>query len=220
MNTETELAPIPAPPAELACMSAAERINLHYRLANDNWKAALEHALLCGWELACQKNRVGWGGWRKWVKENLDFSKDTADRLIGFYEAKIGAERKRIGLALENDISPKEFESACGGTEVKSVTAAMIESGVLKSHSDNWGGDRPGAGRPSKAATATADLELHRKETLHELGEHLAVLGRATGPGGGCVLLSLADLQTLKKELSELLGRVEEMIQSKLPESR
>ncbi len=181
MNTETELAPIPAPPAELACMSAAERINLHYRLANDNWKAAMEHALLCGWELACQKNRVGWGGWRKWVKDNLDFSKDTADRLIGFYEAKIGAERKRIGLALDNDISPKEFEAACGGTEVKSVTAAMIESGVLKSHSDNWGGDRRAAaaangnrvGRPPETADRNkirADA-IFSKERIGELAD-------------------------------------------------
>ena len=163
MTENAEL--LPAEP-DLDALDAAGRINYHYRAALDNYQAAHEHALRCGWELACQKNRVGWGGWRKWIKENLEFSNDTADRLVAFYEEKIGTARKRIGLAVENKITPDELEAATAGLSGKSVTAAMIEAGV-RTRSTNWGGAREGSGRPpllpTDPATGTvAPNGLHR----------------------------------------------------------
>ncbi len=140
----TENAELLPPQPDPDALDVAGRINYHYRAALDNYQAAHEHALRCGWELAIQKDRIGWGGWRKWIKENLEFSKDTADRLIAFYEDKIGTERKRIGIALINDLTAKELEAATAGLSGKSVTAAMIEAGV-RTRSTNWGGDRSAA---------------------------------------------------------------------------
>lgn len=128
-----------APPG----MTAAERINYHYQHAERHFSDGMAHALQCGWELSRQKAGIGWGRWKKWVKENLSFSLDRADRLIALYDAKIGAERERENIAPENPISKAEVEAVLGRTAGQSVTAVMIGEGIRSgSRSANWGGDR------------------------------------------------------------------------------
>lgn len=158
---------------DLPGMTPAERINYHYQHAERHFSDGMAHALQCGWELSRQKAGIGWGRWKKWVKENLSFSLDRADRLIALYDAKLGAERERIGVAPEWPPSKAEVEAVLGRTAGQSVTAVMIGEGIRSgSHSANWGGDRREAaaangkrvGRPASSLPEgdAAETGLHK----------------------------------------------------------
>lgn len=55
----------------------ASEANRHYRAARRAWKHYLDHAKTCGDALRELRLYV-WSGWKKWVRENLDFSYETA----------------------------------------------------------------------------------------------------------------------------------------------
>lgn len=202
-----------APPG----MSAAERINYHHQHAERHFSDGMAHALQCGWELSRQKSIIGWGRWKKWVKANLSFSLDRADRLIELYDAKIGAERERVGIAPENPISKAEIDSVLGRTAGQSVTAVMIGEGIIAKRAAKWGGAREGAGRKTTSALPKLSPDECRSEALHAIGPHLDALHDALARGGDADFLSLADLQDLETALRALVQRAADRIAAKLP---
>lgn len=210
------LVAMPVPGAEL---DRADRVNFFHRLSREAGIVAIRAAIAAGVELLEAKAEHA-GGFQSWVKAKCTFGLSTAYKYMTVAEKTLT--ESRLPALLEGTDTDREnaIEEAATSTDSRTLTDLYTDLGIVKRTPSKMGGARPGAGRPPKAATETSDLETHRKETLHELGVHLAVLDRATGPGGGAVLLPLAALKSLKDELKTLLGRVDEMIKSKLPKGR
>ena len=132
---------------------AAERVRFHLSHARVAGRVALAHIIEAGRELTLQKQLLGYGSWAAWCDNNLEISQKTADRYIETFQKTIGVARLEQGVALDKKILKKELEAATVGMEEKTVRQAMIEIGVIKSHS-SWGGKRDGAGRKAKDAAA------------------------------------------------------------------
>ena len=49
----------------------AERISFHIGMGQHHGRMALAHLILAGWELAQQKNVLGYGGWKDWCKKDF-----------------------------------------------------------------------------------------------------------------------------------------------------
>lgn len=118
-----------------------ERVRWHLSQSYSFGRMSLAHYLLAGWELRCQKARMGWGGWREWCAANLGFSYKTADNYISFFEATVGEARRAVGLAPENEVTDSELDAATVGMDGKTVYQAMAELKIVKRNGD-WGGDR------------------------------------------------------------------------------
>lgn len=136
----------------------SERIAFHVGMAQHHGRAAIAHLILAGWELACQKQTIGYGGWVSWCEKNLQITRFTADRYIQFYQATVGVARNLSATLLAKKPTQKELSAATVGMEQKSATRAMIDIGVIK-RSEKWGGKRDGAGCKAKAEDVAAELE-------------------------------------------------------------
>ena len=148
----------------LADGHAAERIRRHLAAADILGRISLAHAVAAGWELACQKARIGWGGWGRWCRQELGFSQDTAERYIALFRETVGAAREAIGFADESPLTRDEVEKATAGMEDKTATGAMVALGIIR-RDPNRGGDRrkeaaangKKVGRPAKNPDLSED---------------------------------------------------------------
>ena len=128
----------------------SERIKFHIGMSQHHGRIALAHLIVAGWELANQKQSLGYGGWAAWCEKELTISKDTADRYIQFFAKTIGNTRATSGIPLAKRLTNKDLERATIGMEEKSARAAMIDIGIIKPTAGR-GGKREGAGRKPKA---------------------------------------------------------------------
>ena len=132
---------------------AAERVRFHLSHARVAGRVALAHIIEAGRELAHQKQLLGYGQWNDWCDNNIEISRQTADKYIETFQKTVGVQRAAQQIPLDKKILKKELEAATIGMEEKTVRQAMIEIGVIKSHA-SWGGKRDGAGRKAKDAAA------------------------------------------------------------------
>ena len=132
---------------------AAERVRFHLSHARVAGRVALAHIIEAGRELALQKQLLGYGQWNDWCDNNIEISRQTADKYIETFQKTVGVQRAAQQIPLDKKILKKELEAATVGMEEKTVRQAMIEIGVIKSHA-SWGGKRDGAERKAKDAAA------------------------------------------------------------------
>ena len=146
----------------LADGHAAERVRLHLAAALELGRRSIAHAVAAGWELACQKALLGYGGWGRWCRQELGFSQDTADRYIELFRKTVGAARAVAGIAEESTLTRDEVEKATVAVDAATVTGAMIALNIVK-RNGKWGGVREGSGRPAKdPAPPPPDVAAHR----------------------------------------------------------
>jgi len=134
---------------------AAERIRFHLSQAKSAATAALKHIIEAGWELAQQKQLLGYGQWNAWCEQKLSIERHTADRYILAFQKTVGAARAAQRVPLDAKLLKKELDAATEGMEEKTVRQAMIEIGVIKPAAGH-GGKREGAGRPAELPTPSA----------------------------------------------------------------
>lgn len=193
---------------ECESTDAVERVRFHLDEAKKHGRCAIAHIIEAGRELALQKQMLGYGQWRAWCNDSLDISHDTADRYIATFQKTIGAARLEQGVALDKKILKKELEAATVGMEEKTVRQAMIEIGVIRSHS-SWGGKREGAGR--KAADAAADEAAALDEVANspalliaEIREPIATVYKAWRERDVFARIDMGDLAVVTASLNEL----------------
>ena len=208
----------------------SERIAFHVGMAQHHGRAAIAHLILAGWELACQKQTIGYGGWNDWCEKNLQIVRITADRYIQFYQATVGAARNLSATPLAKKPTQKELSAATVGMEQKSATRAMIDIGVIK-RSEKWGGANRGQGRKAKGEEGGVEAEVAaekaaseasiRAELSAEEGRDLVkkLAGWALGADDGFGALSDGELARVVKTLKQVLARAEE-IQSAREDAR
>ena len=201
---------VEALPAFEECTSndAAERVRFHISQARVAGRIALAHIIEAGRELVIQKQLLGYGQWKTWCEGNLSVSLDTADRYIATFQKTIGAARLEQGVAIDKKILKKELEAATVGMEEKTVRQAMIELGVIKSHS-SWGGKRKGAGRKAKdeAADEAAALdEVANSPALliAAIREPIATVYKAWRERDVFARIDMSDLAVVAASLNEL----------------
>ena len=141
-NDKNEVEVLPAL-VEPDYADAAERIRFHLSRARVAADVALKHIIEAGWELAKQKQLLGYGQWCEWCKEKLDISQQTADKYIATFQKTVGAARAEQSIGLDKKLLKKELDAATVGMEGKTVRQAMIEIGVIKVNEEKkWGGSR------------------------------------------------------------------------------
>lgn len=180
-NIPVHITPEVMPPLgdieEPKCNTPGERINYHVGMAQHHGRQALAHLILAGWELAKQKQAIGYGGWNEWCDKNLQISKATADRYVQFFHKTVGEARKAAEKPVAKKPTLKELAAATVGMEQKSATRAMIDLGVIKriknEDGNSWGGAGRGQGRKPKGEAATAEEEV---VALDEIKDTPAVL--------------------------------------------
>ena len=159
MNTMPEL-------AESDSADAAERIRFHIHEAQAHGRCAIAHIIEAGWELALQKQLMGFGQWNAWCEEKLSVSRRTADKYIDAYQRTVGAFRASQRIPLDKKLLKKELEAATVGMEEKTARQAMIEMGIVKPTAGH-GGKREGAGRKASGDSVAAQLDaIAKNETL------------------------------------------------------
>lgn len=131
---------------EPPCADAAKRVKFHLSKARVAANIAMRHIIEAGWELAKQKQVLGYGQWRQWCEENVELSHVTADRYIAMFAKTVGVQRAAQSIGLEPKLLKKELDAATAGLEDKTVRQAMIGLGIVKAPA-GWGGERAGAGR-------------------------------------------------------------------------
>lgn len=117
-----------------------ERISYHISMGQYHGRVAFAHLILAGWELAVQKQAIGYGGWAAWCAGNLHISSKTADRYVLLYQKTVGAARSEAAIPLAKRVTSKELEAATVGMEGKSATRVMVDLEIIKR--EDWGGDR------------------------------------------------------------------------------
>ena len=147
----------------------AESVNFDLCMAKKHGALTLAYLARAGWKLACEKQALQHGEWKKWCKEEVAISWDTADRYIKFYYSTVGEHLRAQGTAhrLVENLTDKMIEEATAGLESKTATGAMIELGIVK-RPPGWGGEREGAGRTAAAAAAVSGdgLDMGDSATL------------------------------------------------------
>ena len=157
----------------------AERISFHIGMGQHHGRMALAHLILAGWELAQQKEALGYGGWRAWCKKELNYTHRTAERYIDFFFGTVGAFRTERQIPFAKRITNAELSMATVGMEEKSFRQAMIDLKIIKPNPKHGGDRREKAaenghrvGRPPENAP-TAEEEVM---TLDEIKDTPAVL--------------------------------------------
>ncbi len=141
----------------------AESVKFDLVMAKRHGALTLAYLARAGWKLACEKQALSHGEWEKWCREQVGYSKDTADRYIKFYYSTVGEHLRAQGTAhrLVENLTDAMIEEATAGLESKTATGAMIELGIVKRPA-GWGGAREGAGRTPEVLpklTATQEAE-------------------------------------------------------------
>ena len=193
---------------ECESKDAAERVRFHLSQARVAGRVALAHIIEAGRELAIQKQLLGYGQWNAWCDSNLEISRLTADKYIDTFQRTIGVQRIAQGVSLDKKILKKELEAATVGMEEKTVRQAMIEIGVIKSHS-SWGGKREGAGR--KAADEAADEQAALDEVANSpalliaaIREPISTVYKAWRERDVFARIDMSDLAVVAASLNEL----------------
>ena len=143
---EPEVMPTTYAYEEPTCADAAERVKFHLSRARVSADVAMRHIIEAGWELAKQKQVLGYGQWNAWCEQNVGISRFTADRYIAMFAKTVGVQRAAQSIGLEPKLLKKELDAATEGLEDKTVRQAMIGLGIVK-RPEGWGGERAGAGR-------------------------------------------------------------------------
>ena len=153
-------------PIEPKSADAAERIRFHIHEAQAHGRCAIAHIIEAGWELALQKQVLGYGQWSAWCEEKLSIARPTADRYIAAFQRTVGALRASQRIPLDKKLLKKELEAATVGMEEKTARQAMIEMGIVKPTAGH-GGKREGAGRKASGDSVAAQLdEIAKNEML------------------------------------------------------
>ena len=174
--TPTVVEPLPVF-EECQSANAAERVQFHLAHARVAGRVALAHIIEAGRELALQKQLLGFGSWNDWCDNNLEISRQTADKYIETFQRTVGAARIEQGVSLDKKILKKELEAATVGMEEKTVRQAMIEIGVIKP-AGSWGGARAGAGR--KAASEPLPQTSAAENAKAIWAEVMRMIGKKT----------------------------------------
>lgn len=214
-NDKNEVEVLPAL-VEPDYADAAERIRFHLSRARVAADVALKHIIEAGWELAKQKQILGYGQWSAWCKEKLCISQDSADRYIATFQKTVGAARAEQSISLDKKLLKKELDAATEGLEEKTVRQAMIEIGVIR-RPDGWGGKREDAGRKPKDVAEELKKVAENEtiiwaaskgalDTLVRLDAERDLFHRLTDEHLATVAGLLADLS--KKANKSLKGRV------------
>jgi len=193
---------------ECESKDAAERVRFHLSQARVAGRVALAHIIEAGRELAIQKQLLGYGQWSNWCDGNLDITQRTADKYIETFQRTIGVQRTAQGVSLDKKILKKELEAATVGMEEKTVRQAMIEIGVIKSHS-SWGGKRDGAGRKAKDAAADEAAALDEVANspallIAAIREPIATVYKAWRERDVFAKIDMSDLALVTASLQEL----------------
>lgn len=163
-----EVVPVGYSYTEPTSNDPAERIKYHLSQARVAANVAMRHIIEAGWELAKQKQFLGYGQWVAWCEQNIQISRQTADKYIDAFRKTVGAQRAKQSVGLEAKLLKKELDAATVGMEEKTVRQAMLELGVIKP-TPGYGGAREGAGRKPKSEEATVGEkldEIANNETL------------------------------------------------------
>ena len=145
--------------------SPAEQANaLHSSFLHSAVSAKIR-AIQCGWVLAVQRERIGYGQWLNWIENNLDFAERTVRKYIDTYDSTVGAYRaqQRRPLPLSVEPTMEEITEATKVTKEKQMAALLRETGVVENN-PNHGGEREGAGR--KAAELPKLTKVQEAETV------------------------------------------------------
>ena len=210
---EPEVMPSMYVPEEPDYTDAAERIRFHIHEAQAHGRCAIAHIIEAGWELAQQKQLLGYGQWSAWCEEKISISKNTADRYILAFQRTVGALRAQQRIPLDKKLLKKELEAATVGMEEKTARQAMIEMGIVKP-AEGHGGKREGAGRKPKdvadqiGAVATLEPVLWAAakgalDTLRRLDVEKDFLHRLTDEHLATVTDLLADLSKKAADILE-----------------
>lgn len=187
---------------------AAERVRFHLSHARVAGRVALAHIIEAGRELALQKQLLGYGQWNDWCDNNIEISRQTADKYIETFQKTVGVQRAAQQIPLEKKILKKELEAATIGMEEKTVRQAMIEIGVIKSHA-SWGGKRDGAGRKAKDAAADEAAALDAVANspallIAAIREPIATVYKAWRERDVFAKIDMSDLALVTASLQEL----------------
>ena len=187
---------------------AAERVRFHLSHARVAGRVALAHIIEAGRELALQKQLLGYGQWNDWCDNNIEISRQTADKYIETFQKTVGVQRAAQQIPLEKKILKKELEAATIGMEEKTVRQAMIEIGVIKSHA-SWGGKRDGAGRKAKDAAADEAAALDEVANspallIAAIREPIATVYKAWRERDVFAKIDMSDLALVTASLQEL----------------
>ena len=187
---------------------AAERVRFHLSHARVAGRVALAHIIEAGRELALQKQLLGYGQWNDWCDNNIEISRQTADKYIETFQKTVGVQRAAQQIPLDKKILKKELEAATIGMEEKTVRQAMIEIGVIKSHA-SWGGKRDGAGRKAKDAAADEAAALDEVANspallIAAIREPIATVYKAWRERDVFARIDMSDLAVVAASLNEL----------------
>ena len=187
---------------------AAERVRFHLSHARVAGRVALAHIIEAGRELALQKQLLGYGQWNDWCDNNIEISRQTADKYIETFQKTVGVQRAAQQIPLDKKILKKELEAATVGMEEKTVRQAMIEIGVIKSHA-SWGGKRDGAGRKAKDAAADEAAALDEVANspallIAAIREPIATVYKAWRERDVFARIEMSDLAVVAASLQEL----------------
>ena len=159
MPVVAEVVPVGYSYTEPTSNDPAERIKYHLSQARVAANVAMRHIIEAGWELAKQKQFLGYGQWVAWCEQNIQISRRTADKYIDAFRKTVGAQRAQQSVGLEAKLLKKELDAATVGMEEKTVRQAMLELGVIKP-TPGHGGAREGAGRKPKDEAAAVGEKL------------------------------------------------------------
>ena len=193
---------------ECESKDAAERVRFHLSQAREHGRCAIAHIIEAGRELSLQKQLLGYGQWNDWCDNNIEISRQTADKYIETFQRTIGVQRTAQGVSLDKKILKKELEAATIGMEEKTVRQAMIEIGVIKSHA-SWGGKRDGAGRKAKDAAADEAAALDEVANspavlIAAIREPIATVYKAWRERDVFAKIDMSDLALVTASLQEL----------------
>ena len=193
---------------ECKSSDAAERVRFHLSHARVAGRVALAHIIEAGRELALQKQLLGYGQWNDWCDNNIEISRQTADKYIETFQKTVGVQRAQQQIPLDKKILKKELEAATVGMEEKTVRQAMIEIGVIKQHSA-WGGKRDGAGRKAKddAADEAAALDAVANSPallIAAIREPISTVYKAWRERDVFARIDMSDLAVVTASLNEL----------------
>lgn len=208
MPVVAEVVPVGYSYTEPTSNDPAERIKHHLSLARVAANVAMRHIIEAGWELAKQKQFLGYGEWVAWCEHNIQISRQTANKYIDTFRKTVGAQRAQQAIGLDAKLLKKELDAATVGMEEKTVRQAMIEIGVIKPTSGH-GGAREGAGRKPKGDAEAEKQELDEIANspallIAAIREPIATVYKAWRERDVFARIDMSDLAVVAASLNEL----------------
>jgi hypothetical protein len=159
---QNELTVSPKKSQQLICASELEQIQERYKKILTAARASLDEAIAIGGLLVKVKEKVGFGNWLDWVRDNLPFSLRRAEYWMGLFENR-------------KDVKFANFANLSSAYRPLLGSVIDVESEIVTSEPSNPDLKRP----PMSAADAwqivnyTLDLfaQSNLPVTLEEIGE-------------------------------------------------